>query len=58
MGLYGERTGALHVVCNDKEDADKVLSQVKRLIRVNYSSPPKHGARIAGLILSNTEMRK
>lgn len=57
MGLYGERTGAMHVVCNDKADADKVLSQIKILIRTNYSSPPKHGARIAGMILNNVEMR-
>jgi len=57
MGLYGERTGAMHVVCNDKADAEKVLSQVKILIRTNYSSPPKHGARIASMILNNVEMR-
>ena len=57
MGLYGERTGALHIVCHDKETADKVMSQVKILIRTNYSSPPKHGARIAAMILNNEEMR-
>jgi len=57
MGLYGERTGAMHVVCNDKEDAAKVLSQIKILIRTNYSSPPKHGARIASLLLNNVELR-
>ena len=57
MGLYGERTGAMHVVCADKETAEKVLSQVKILIRTNYSSPPKHGARIASIILNNPEMR-
>jgi aspartate/tyrosine/aromatic aminotransferase len=57
MGLYGERTGAMHVVCNDKADADKVLSQIKILIRTNYSSPPKHGARIASMILNNLELR-
>ena len=57
MGLYGERTGALHIVCHDKDTADKVLSQVKILIRTNYSSPPKHGARIAAAILNNEELR-
>lgn len=57
MGLYGERTGALHVVCNDKADAERVLSQIKILIRTNYSSPPKHGARIASAILNNVELR-
>lgn len=57
MGLYGERTGALHVVCSDKATAEKVLSQVKIIIRSNYSSPPVHGARIAGKILTNPEYR-
>lgn len=58
MGLYGERTGALHVVCHDKATAEKVLSQVKILVRTNYSSPPKHGARIAAMILNNEALRK
>lgn len=57
MGLYGERCGALHFVCGDKKTAGNVLSQVKILIRTNYSSPPKHGARIASMILNNTSMR-
>jgi len=57
MGLYGERTGALHFVCADKETAGRVLSQVKIIIRTNYSSPPKHGARIAAMILNDPEMR-
>jgi len=57
MGLYGERTGALHFVCNNKEDAGRVLSQVKIIIRSNYSSPPKHGARIAAMILNDPALR-
>jgi len=57
MGLYGERTGALHFVCNNKEDAGRVLSQIKIIVRQNYSSPPKHGARIAAMILNDTELR-
>lgn len=57
MGLYGERTGALHFVCGDKATAGKVLSQVKIIIRTAYSSPPKHGARIAAIILNQPEMR-
>ena len=57
MGLYGERTGALHVVCSDKAEAARVLSQLKIVVRTNYSSPPKHGARIAGLILSDLKFR-
>jgi len=58
MGLYGERTGALHFVCKNKETAAKVLSQVKILIRVNYSSPPRHGARIATAILNDPNLRQ
>lgn len=58
MGLYGERTGALHIVCNNKEDAGRVMSQVKILIRTNYSSPPRHGARIAAKLLNDVELRK
>ncbi len=58
MGLYGERTGAMHVVCKDKDTAEKVMSQVKIIVRSNYSSPPIHGARIAGKILTNEEYRK
>ena len=58
MGLYGERTGALHIVCKDKETAGRVMSQLKILIRTNYSSPPKHGARIAGAILTNPTYRQ
>ena len=58
MGLYGERTGALHFVCADKATAQRVMSQVKILVRTNYSSPPKHGARIAAAILNNPQMRQ
>jgi aspartate/tyrosine/aromatic aminotransferase len=58
MGLYGERTGACHFVCQDKNIAAKVLSQVKIIIRTNYSSPPRHGARIAAIILNQPEMRQ
>jgi len=57
MGLYGERTGGLHFVCNNKEDAGRVLSQIKIIVRSNYSSPPKHGARIAAMILNVPELR-
>lgn len=57
MGLYGERTGAMHVVCADKDTAAKVLSQVKIIIRTDYSSPPKHGARIAAKILGEKANR-
>ena len=47
MGLYGERVGAFTVVCADKEEAARVESQIKILIRPMYSNPPRHGARVA-----------
>jgi aspartate/tyrosine/aromatic aminotransferase len=55
MGLYGERIGALHVVCLNTKTADNVLSQLKLIIRPMYSSPPMHGALIVTKILSNPE---
>jgi len=58
MGLYGERTGAMHFVCGSKEVAERVASQYKVIIRTNYSSPPVHGARIAGMILNDPVMRQ
>ena len=45
MGLYGERTGAFTVVCADKEEAARVESQIKIIVRPLYSNPPRHGAR-------------
>lgn len=53
MGMYGERVGALHVVTPDKENASRVLSQLKMIIRANYSSPPIHGARIVERVLAD-----
>ncbi|MBW0518676.1 hypothetical protein O181_058391 [Austropuccinia psidii MF-1] len=58
MGLYGERVGAFSVVCSSPEEKLKVESQVKILIRPMYSSPPLHGARIAGKILSDPTLYK
>jgi len=57
MGLYGERVGALHVFCDTPETAENVLSQFRILVRINYSFPPLHGARIASLILNQEELR-
>ncbi|KAJ1892390.1 aspartate transaminase aat1 [Kickxella alabastrina] len=58
MGLYGERVGTFSVVSNDKEERDRVLSQMKILIRPLYSNPPVYGARIAAEVLTNEELRK
>jgi aromatic-amino-acid transaminase len=52
FSLYGERVGALSVVCPSKEEADRVLSQLKRVIRSNYSNPPTHGAQVVATVLT------
>lgn len=57
LSLYGERVGALSVVCADKEEAARVLSQLKIVIRTNYSSPPTHGGQVAATILNTPELR-
>lgn len=58
FSLYGERVGALSIVTTGKEEAARVLSQVKRVIRTNYSNPPTHGAAIVAAVLSSPELRK
>lgn len=57
FSLYGERVGALSVVCNDKEEAARVLSQLKIVIRTNYSNPPTHGGAVVAAVLGNPELR-
>ncbi|CAD6999280.1 unnamed protein product [Ceratitis capitata] len=47
MGLYGERVGSLTIVCSTKDEAERVHSNLKTIIRPMYSNPPVHGARIA-----------
>lgn len=58
MGLYGERVGAFTVVCKDAEEAKRVESQLKILIRPMYSNPPVNGARIASTILTSPDLRQ
>lgn len=57
MGLYGERVGAFTVVCADAEEAKRVESQVKIIVRALYSNPPCNGARIASTILNDEALR-
>ncbi|MFZ7309952.1 amino acid aminotransferase [Comamonas jiangduensis] len=57
FSLYGERVGALSVVANDKEEAARVLSQLKIVIRTNYSNPPTHGGAVVAAVLNNPELR-
>ena len=56
FSLYGERVGALSIVATDRDEAARVLSQVKRLIRGNYSSPPTFGGQIVATILDSPEL--
>lgn len=58
FSLYGERVGALSIVTASKDEAARVLSQVKRVIRTNYSNPPTHGGAIVAAVLSSPELRK
>ena len=57
FSLYGERVGALSVVASDKEEAARVLSQLKIAIRTNYSNPPIHGGAVVAAVLNNPELR-
>lgn len=57
FSLYGERCGALSVVCHDDEEAGRVLGQLKAAVRRNYSSPPTHGARIVATVLRDPQLR-
>lgn len=57
MSLYGERCGALSVVCPDAAQAVNVLGQMKATIRRNYSNPPLHGGQLVARVLSDPELR-
>ena len=57
MGLYGERCGALSVVCADADEASRVLGQLKFTIRRNYSNPPAHGGQIVARVLTDAKLR-
>ena len=57
FSLYGERVGGLSVLCSDKEEASRVLSQLKIVIRTNYSNPPTHGGAVVAAVLNNPELR-
>lgn len=57
MSVYGERCGALSVVCPDAQQAERVLGQLKFTVRRNYSSPPIHGGQIVAHVLSDADLR-
>ena len=58
FSLYGERVGALSVVCADQDEANRVLSQLKITIRTNYSNPPTHGAQVVATVLDTPALRQ
>ena len=55
--LYGERVGALSIVSSNQPEANCILSQIKRVIRTNYSNPPTHGSAIVSTLLTRPELR-
>ena len=57
FSLYGERVGALSVLCATPEEATRVLSQLKVMIRTNYSNPPTHGAQVVATVLDTPVLR-
>ena len=57
FSLYGERVGALSVVTTDRDEAARILSQLKRVVRANYSNPPTHGGQMVAMVLVSTELR-
>ncbi len=58
FSLYGERVGGLSVVCADRDEAQRVLSRLKVLIRTNYSNPPTHGAQLVATVLTTPALRQ
>ncbi len=58
FSLYGERVGALSIVTESKEESARVLSQLKRVIRTNYSNPPSHGGAVVAAVLNSAELRQ
>ncbi|WP_312304501.1 amino acid aminotransferase [Pulveribacter sp.] len=57
FSLYGERVGALSVVAADKDEAARVLSQLKIVVRTNYSNPPTHGGAVVAAVLNDPQLR-
>jgi len=58
FSLYGERVGALSVVASSAEEAARLLSQLKRVVRTNYSNPPVHGGKVVATALATPELRQ
>ena len=57
FSLYGERVGGLTMVLPTQDEAQRVLSQLKRLVRANYSNPPTHGGAVVAAVLNTSDWR-
>jgi len=57
FSLYGERVGALSIVTESKDESTRVMSQLKRVIRTNYSNPAIHGGTVVATVLNTPELR-
>jgi aromatic-amino-acid transaminase len=57
FAIYRERCGALSVVTGSQKEATNVISQLKRIVRMIYSSPPSYGAQLVSLVLTTPELR-
>jgi len=58
FGLYRERVGALVALGKDQAARDIVMSQLKKVVRTNYSNPPSHGASIVATVLGDEALTK
>ena len=58
FGIYGERVGLLSILCEHKGAVQPIASQIKQLVRSNYSTPPRHGAQIVSTVLSSPDLKK
>jgi|SRR5690625_326288 len=56
FSFYGERVGALTLITSSQEESERVLSQLKRMIRTNYSTPPIHGAKVVAKVLNTPKL--
>ncbi|HCP76345.1 MAG: aromatic amino acid aminotransferase [Pusillimonas sp.] len=56
FSLYGERVGALTLLCASKDESARVLSQLKIVVRTNYSNPPTHGGTVVSTVLNTPEL--
>jgi len=56
FSLYGERVGALTLIADSQDEKSRVLSQLKRVIRTNYSNPPTHSGMVVSSVLNTPEL--